>query len=122
MAKSAYSREQVDQFLSHIELPASQHHAQPTLALLQALHVHMISTVPYDNLSLHYNPAHAISIDPQHVFRKIVASGRGRGGYCMEIAVLYNHMLVALGYDAYLAGVRTRPRVHGVPEGDFPGW
>lgn len=119
---SAYTREQVDQFLDHIQLPTSLHHAPPSLSLLKALHVHMISTVPYDNLSLHYNPSHSINIDPQHLFQKIVANKRGRGGYCMEIAILYNHMLVALGYDAYTVGVRTRPRIEGVPEGDFPGW
>ncbi|RYP02172.1 hypothetical protein DL764_005923 [Monosporascus ibericus] len=82
----------------------------------------MISTVPYDNLSLHYNPTHSISIDPQHLFQKMVANKRGRGGYSMEIAILYNHMLVGLGFDAYTVGVRTRPRIQGVPEGDFPGW
>ncbi|RYP87422.1 hypothetical protein DL769_000518 [Monosporascus sp. CRB-8-3] len=82
----------------------------------------MISTVPYDNLSLHYNPTHSISIDPQHLFQKIVANKRGRGGYCMEIAILYNHVLIGLGFDAYTVGVRTRPRIQGVPEGDFPGW
>lgn len=117
-----YTREQVDRFLDHIQLPSSLHHAPPSLPLLKALHIHMIATVPYDNLSLHYNPAHAIDIDPQHLFQKIVADNRGRGGYCMEIAILYNHMLLELGYDAYTVGVRTRGRVEGVPQGDFPGW
>ncbi|RYP40291.1 hypothetical protein DL767_001834 [Monosporascus sp. MG133] len=118
--ESAYTREQVVQFLHHIQLPESLHHAPPSLPLLKTLHMHMISTVPYDNLSLHYNPTHSISIDPQHLFQKIVANKHGRGGYCMEIAVLYNHMLLGLGFDAYTVGVR--PRIQGVPEGDFPGW
>jgi arylamine N-acetyltransferase len=51
-----------------------------------------------------------------------VLNKRGRGGYCMENAILYNHVLVGLGFDSYTAGVRTRLREGGVPNGDFPGW
>ncbi|KAF4966603.1 hypothetical protein FSARC_5723 [Fusarium sarcochroum] len=40
----------------------------------------------------------------------------------MEIAILYNHILRAMGFDAYTAGVRTRGRLEGVPRGDYPGW
>lgn len=119
---SVYTREQIDQFLHHIQLPEDLHHAPPSPELLRELHVHMLSAVPYDNLSIHYSPAHTVDIDPQSVFRKIVLDGRGRGGYCMENALLYNHMLRGLGFDSYTAGVRTRPRTSGVPQGDFPGW
>ncbi|KPM37275.1 hypothetical protein AK830_g9294 [Neonectria ditissima] len=63
-----------------------------------------------------------IELDPQHLFRKIVTDNRGRGGFCMEIAILYNHVLRAAGFDAYTAGVRTRGRLEGVPQGDYPGW
>lgn len=119
---SVYSREQIDQFLDYIQLPIQLHHAPPTLSLLRALHVHMISAVPYENLSIHYNPTHINNIDPQHMFRKIVGNKRGRGGYCMEVSILYNRMLLGLGYDAYPVGGRTRSRVQGVPEGEFPGW
>ncbi|KAJ2975133.1 hypothetical protein NUW58_g8443 [Xylaria curta] len=40
----------------------------------------------------------------------------------MENAILYNHMLVGLGFDSYTVGVRTRLREGGIPKGDFPGW
>ncbi|KAJ4169089.1 hypothetical protein NW754_011021 [Fusarium falciforme] len=40
----------------------------------------------------------------------------------MEIAIFYNHILRAIGFDAYTAGVRTRGRLQGVPRGDYPGW
>ncbi|KAF2165258.1 hypothetical protein M409DRAFT_24641 [Zasmidium cellare ATCC 36951] len=119
---SAYSRDQVVSYLNYIGLPQDLHNASPTLAFLQQLHTYTISKLPYENLSLHYNPSHSIDVDPQHLFTKIVTNNRGRGGYCMEIALLYNHILCALGFDAYTAGVRTRPRVHGTPTGDFPGW
>ena len=120
---SAYNPEQVQQFLDYIGLPQSHHvDLEPSLELLKVLHVHTLSTLPYENLSLHYNRAHAINLEPQHLFRKIATDGRGRGGFCMEIAILYNHVLRALGFDAYTAGVRTRGRLQGVPLGDYPGW
>ncbi|KAI0483103.1 cysteine proteinase [Xylariaceae sp. FL0804] len=123
MAPSAYSREQIDQFFEHISLPAKLRHAPPSLRLLRALHVHMLAAVPYENLALHYSPTHAVELDPQHLFRKIVADGRGRGGYCLECSLLYGHVLRALGFDAYTAGARPRNRqADGVPEGDYPGW
>jgi arylamine N-acetyltransferase len=40
----------------------------------------------------------------------------------MELAILYNHLLRGLGFNAYTAGVRTRSRISGVPGGIFPGW
>ncbi|KAI4598407.1 N-terminal acetyltransferase [Pestalotiopsis sp. 9143b] len=113
---------QISQFLSHIALPRHLHTAPPTLSLLRALHTHMLAACPYENLSIHYSPAHAVSLDPQTTFRKIVDRAAGRGGYCMELAILYNHVLRGLGFAAYTVGARTRPRVDGVPGGDFPGW
>ncbi|KAI1273228.1 hypothetical protein F5Y07DRAFT_377346 [Xylaria sp. FL0933] len=122
MASSAYTREQIGQFLDHIQLPEKYRYAPPSYELLRALHTHMLAAVPYENLAIHYNPSHAVELDPQHLFCKIVLNKRGRGGYCMENAILYNHMLVGLGFDAYTVGVRTRLREGGVPRGDFPGW
>ncbi|XEV07251.1 hypothetical protein FSHL1_012538 [Fusarium sambucinum] len=120
---SAYSQEQVEQFINYIGLPTEVwRERQPLLALLKALHIHSISTFPYENLSLHYNPTHDIQLDPQHLFQKMIGNNRGRGGFCMEIAILYNHMLRAIGFNAYTAGVRTRGRLEGIPHGDYPGW
>lgn len=119
---SAYSRDQLVSYLNHIGLPETLHNAPPTLALLEKLHTYTISKLPYENLSLHYSPSHSITLDPQDLFVKMITNNRGRGGYCMEVALLYNHVLRGLGFDVYTAGVRTRPRVHGTPTGEFPGW
>ncbi len=108
--------------MDHIQLPKKYHHAPPSYDLLKALHTHMLAAAPYENLAIHYNPSHAVELNPQHLFRKIVLNKRGRGGYCMENATLYNHILVGLGFDSYTVGVRTRLRDGGVPNGDFPGW
>lgn len=40
----------------------------------------------------------------------------------MENSIFYNHILRALGFNAYTAGVRIRPRVNGVPQGNYMGW
>ncbi|KAI0186053.1 hypothetical protein EV127DRAFT_439997 [Xylaria flabelliformis] len=122
MPSSAYSREQIDQFLDYIQIPKKYHNAPPSYDLLKTLHTYMLAAVPYENLAIHYNPEHAVELNPEHLFRKIVLNRRGRGGYCMENAILYNHILVGLGFDSYTVGVRTRLRQGGVPSGDFPGW
>lgn len=122
---SVYSPAQISAFLTLIQLPQKYHpenNPPRDLAFLTALHVHTISTIPYENLSLHYSPTHIISIHPQDAYTKIVEGGRGRGGYCMEVSIMFNHILRGLGFSAYTAGVRIRMRDGGVPAGHFVGW
>lgn len=122
---SSYTQSQVKQFLAHIQLPAEyalQNEPPRDLRFLTALHTHMLSTVPYENLSLHYSEEHKISLDPQDLFQKIVIDGRGRGGYCMENSLFYNQILRDLGFHVYTVGVRIRHRVDGVPQGEYIGW
>ncbi|KAI1862935.1 hypothetical protein JX265_008981 [Neoarthrinium moseri] len=118
----ALTAAQISDLLTYIKLPKALHNAPPTPELLKTLHKYMIAACPYENLSLHYGPSHTINVDPQHMFRKIVVDNRGRGGYCMEVAILYNHLLRGLGFTAYTAGARTRKRYEGVPKGEYPGW
>ncbi|TVY40342.1 Arylamine N-acetyltransferase [Lachnellula subtilissima] len=122
---SAYTRTQIQQYESHISLPPKyRQDSNPplNLAYLTALHMHQIAAMPYENLSLHYSASHAVSLDPQVLFRKTVRDKRGRGGYCMENSILFYHVLKALGFGVYMAGVRIRPRVGGVPGGEYTGW
>ncbi|KAK3307889.1 arylamine N-acetyltransferase 2 [Chaetomium strumarium] len=125
---SAYSPAQVAEYLEYIGLPQTFHpSSKPTLDLdyLTTLVTHQITAIPYENLAIHYSAQHAVDLDPQAIFAKIVAARRGRGGYCMENSILFHHMLRALGFAdvCYLTGVRTRPRVDGVPQGDsYTGW
>jgi len=46
----------------------------------------------------------------------------GRGGYCMETSIFFYHVLRGLGFETYMAGVRIRPRVGGVPQVDYLRW
>lgn len=125
---SAYTPSQIAAFLSRISLPPSlqtqRYSSTPSkdLHLLQQLHIHTLSAIPYDNLSLHYNPTHKISIDPQTSFSKIVLTNRGRGGYCMENSILYHHILLGLGFTVYMSAVRVRFRKDGIPQGPYSGW
>ncbi|ESZ90040.1 arylamine N-acetyltransferase 1 [Sclerotinia borealis F-4128] len=124
---SAYSPEQIDLYEEHISLPSKyRQKTNPPLTIdyLTSLHIHQISAVPYENLLLHYSPDHTVSLDPQTLFTKIISNARGRGGYCLEGSTFFNHVLRALGFQVYTAGVRIRGRsTHdGVPRGDYIGW
>ena len=122
---SAYTPEQIQQWEEYVELPARfRVSSEPVLdpEYLTALHVHQISRIPYENLILHYSVNHTVSLDPHDVFKKTVLDNRGRGGYCMELSIMFNHILRAVGFTVYTAGVRIRPRVGGIPSGDYIGW
>ena len=120
---SAYSVDQIDRYLDYICLPFKfRRNANPSLdaEFLSTLHAYQLSAIPYDNLSIHYNPKHRNSLDPQELYDKFTHNGRG--GYCMENSIFFNHILKALGFDAYTAGARIRLRVNGIPQGDYIGW
>lgn len=116
---SAYTDAQVDAWLKYIGLP-DRSKCKYTSKSLQSLHVHQISTIPYENLSLHYSTTKQVSIDPQDLYNKIIVNRRG--GYCMEVSIFYNHMLRALGFNAYTAGVKIRRREGVTPVGAYIGW
>jgi len=120
---SAYTVSQIDKYLDYIQIPLRYHRiSSPKLDIdfLNVLHTYQISAIPYENLTLHYSRTRDISLDPQHLFVKLMENGRG--GYCMENSIFFNHILRALGFRAYTAGVRVRPRVEGLPIGDYGGW
>lgn len=119
---SAYSATQIHQFLAYINLPTDLRSAPPSQQLLSAIHSHTIARIPYENLSLHYSRTHEITLDPQFLFDKIVTRSNGRGGYCMEVAILYHHVLKGLGFNVYTAPAKNRNRIDGVPVGDWRSW
>ncbi|KAF7921116.1 uncharacterized protein EAE97_011384 [Botrytis byssoidea] len=124
---SAYSSEQINLYEEYISLPSKyrrRNNPALTLDYLTSLHIRHISTIPYENLLLHYSPDHSVSLDPQALFIKIITNARGRGGYCLEGSTFFNHVLRALGFQVYTAGVRIRRRsaYDGVPRGNYIGW
>ncbi|KAK0708797.1 hypothetical protein B0T21DRAFT_387525 [Apiosordaria backusii] len=124
---SAYSLSQVSQYLSYIGLNESFHPSSSPvldLAYLTTIFQAQLTSFPYENLSIHYNPSHSISLDPQELFTKLITSPRrGRGGYCMELSIFFSHILRALGFTAiHYSGVRNRNRTNGVPQGNYNGY
>lgn len=122
---SVLSQDQVEAYLAHIGLPSAAAERKPTLPFLAALLEHQICAVPYENLGMHYSRDKVISLDVRHLYDKCVGTAgksRGRGGYCLEGTLLFNHVLRALGFHAWVVGARARVRVNGVPSGDFTGW
>jgi arylamine N-acetyltransferase len=120
---SAYTPAQIDKYLEYIRIPPQfQRAANPPLDInfLNALHVHQLAAIPYENLVLHYSQEHAVVLDPAVLYEKVLRNGRG--GYCMENSIFFCHVLRALGFTVYLAGVRIRHRVDGVPAGPYIGW
>jgi arylamine N-acetyltransferase len=136
VAPPTYSHTQLKAFFNHISLPTSERIfdiASPALSsaerlqyltLLQKL---TLVTVPFENLSIHYSKSHAVDLDKDVLWEKVVGrsinggAGRrkrsgGRGGYCMENNRFFGVVLYSLGFDVYAAGARVKS-----PEG-FGGW
>jgi len=44
---------------------------------LGALVTHMLAHIPFENLSLHYSPTHAVSIHPDALFQKFIRQDMG---------------------------------------------
>lgn len=120
-----YAREEIVDFLEFIGMPEAYRdpdQLSPSHDLLKRLHIHMISTVPYETLLFHYGNEGRVILDPKHLFQNIVKGGRGRGGYCLYNNLFFLYMLRSIGFSAYPVGVKTRLRVGGPPEGEFSGW
>lgn len=114
---------ELERYFNHIGLPkAYRTEPKPPLdiAFLTALHTHHISTIPYENLSLHYVKDVNISLDVHVILEKFLANGRG--GYCMEQNLFFNSVLRSLGFQVYLTGARPRVRSDGIPVGEYLGW
>jgi len=115
-----YTSEQVARYLNRIgwatefsETPGSLEH----LSRLMLLH---IAAVPFECLDLHYSTTHALSLNPDHLYEKIVE--RGRGGYCMETNTLFATVLRTFGYNLIHAGGRISDATSGRPGGGYQGW
>ena len=118
-SRPSYTKEQISAYFDYILVPSKlQHelfspsfhdnaHLDQVIEALRILQIHQLSHVPFENLSIHYSPYHAISIDPDVLFQKIVGDARGRGGYCMENNCFFGTILRSLGFTIYSAGARV---------------
>ena len=84
---------------------------EPTLATLQALHAHHPRAIAFENLDTLLGVP--VRLDLDSLQRKLVR-GR-RGGYCFEHNTLFQHVLVALGFEVTALAARV---VWDRPEGE----
>jgi arylamine N-acetyltransferase len=115
-----YSKDQLSQYFEHISLPDKWRASEPSLGHLTELVKHQFSTVPFENISLHYSENHALSLDPEDLFLKIVV--KSRGGYCMENNTFFGTVLRSLGFHIINAGARVSEATEGRPGGRYGGW
>ena len=115
-----YTPSQLTQYLSRISYPSPTSLPPPTLPTLCRLAAHHLASVPFESLSLHYSPDRRLTVDPDALFAKIVAGGRG--GYCMEVNTLLACVLKGLGFDVCSVGARIS-FVTNRKEGEgYDGW
>jgi N-hydroxyarylamine O-acetyltransferase len=102
----------LDAYLARISLGLLPAPEAQGLAALQRAHR---LAIPFENLDVRLG--RGISLDPAHVFDKLVV--RRRGGYCFEQNQLFLRALTALGFDArpllarvWLMAEDVPPRTH----------
>ena len=79
---------------------------QPTLAVLEALHLAHATHIPFENLDVLLG--RPIRLDLASLQAKLVAGGRG--GYCFEQNLLIAAVLGQLGFEVKLIAARVRHR------------
>ncbi|KAK4989821.1 hypothetical protein LTR50_002997 [Elasticomyces elasticus] len=113
-----YSHDQLIAYYDRIALPEHHHHtpgekskavanSAAGLDYLAALQRYTLSSIPFENLELHYSRYRLILIDPQSLYDKIIARGNGRGGYCMENNCFFETCLRSLGFQVMSTGARV---------------
>jgi N-hydroxyarylamine O-acetyltransferase len=98
----------LDAYLARVGLGLLPPATAEGLATLQRAHR---LAIPFENLDVRLG--RGISLDPDHVFEKLVH--RRRGGYCFEQNQLFLRGLTALGFDARPLLARVWLMADGVP-------
>ncbi|EEQ84892.1 hypothetical protein RJZ56_001282 [Blastomyces dermatitidis] len=75
------------------------------LTALTVLQQRQLATVAFSNIVLHYSQHNTISLDPDHLFHKLIE--RGLGGYCLENTGLLAIVIRSLGYQFYTTAGRV---------------
>ena len=104
-------------YLERIHFPASMDtdSLEPSLQTLQALHLAHLLSVPFENLSIHYDQP--IILQVEALFNKIV--NRRRGGFCYELNGLFAELLRHLGFQVTLLSAGVAHQLGGFgPEFD----
>ena len=88
---------------------------QPTFETLRALHRSHLYAIPYENLDIHLG--RKLTLDPDHIYHKIVEERRG--GWCYEMNGLFSQALRQMGFDVTLLGSSVGSPAQGGVDGDL---
>jgi arylamine N-acetyltransferase len=119
-----FTPQQLDNYLKKIYFPVTQYktvtqataRTEEGLKYLSKLQIYHLASVPFENLSLHYSKERVISLDKDDLYKKIVGSQTGRGGYCMEQNIFFGVVMRTLGYEVIPTGARV------MTPGGLTGW
>ena len=73
-----------------------------SLETLKSLTESHVFNVPFENLDIYYKKK--VSLNEFSLFEKIIINRRG--GYCYELSILFNRLLLKLGFNSCLAVAR----------------
>ena len=103
-----FSQEELETYLSYIKYDGNR---DPNMENLKKLMLCNLSTIPFENLDLHYHPSYAHVIDQIPFFDKVTK--RIRGGYCLQLNYLFSILLQTLGYDVLVSAGRVANSIEG---------
>lgn len=99
-------------YLQRIHYAGPRHPTQETLRQLHRAH---LLAIPYENLDIHLE--RPLTLDLDHIYRKIVE--QGRGGWCYEMNGLLAWALREIGFDVTMLGSTVGSPAQGGADNDL---
>lgn len=96
------SSAEIDRYLARVRYTGS---LDISIETLTALHRAHLLAIPYENLDIHLG--RRLTLDPEHIFQKLV--DEQRGGWCYEMNGLFGRVIQSVGFHVrYVAGAVGR--------------
>jgi N-hydroxyarylamine O-acetyltransferase len=103
--EAATSQEHPVHLESYLERIGFSGSVEPSLTLLEKLHLRHLETIPFENIDVRLG--RPIALDLEALQAKLVR--RRRGGYCFEQNTLFAAVLGAIGFRVATLEARVRP-------------
>ncbi|KAF8976739.1 N-terminal acetyltransferase [Entomortierella lignicola] len=99
-ATEHYSRDQIFDFLNHINFPLADPNVlpEPTLETLRELQYRCVTSIPFETLSLRTTKSRSVDTSLEGIYDRII--NKRRGGWCFTLNKLGFELLRAIGYTA----------------------
>lgn len=107
-----FTREQVFGILNRISFPLDHLPPntlpEPSLANLQELQTRLVTTIPFETLSLRTTASRGVDLSIEGIYNRVIV--QKRGGWCFSLNKLGYELLLALGYRTqYTIGRVCKP-------------